>query len=134
MTALATPTIEAPEYEVVLDLLRKGVPVAPVQTARVLEVGSAVGGHLLPMAMALPGAHFTGFDLAEEQVARASAAAKELGLTNVTFVEADIREFEPDPGTFDFVIAHGIYSWVPPDVRDALLALVKAAEGTPKPA
>jgi SAM-dependent methyltransferase len=103
------------------------LPVADVETARVLEIGSAVGGHLLPMAMALPRAHFTGVDLAEEQVAQANRYARELGLANIEFVQANIVDYQPEPGSFDFVIAHGIYSWVAPEVRDPLLGLVARA-------
>ena len=103
------------------------LPVAPVETARYLEIGSAIGGHLLPLAMSYPRAHFTGIDLAEEQVAQANASARELGLENITFVQADILDYQPEPGAFDYVVAHGIYSWIAPEIRDALLALVARA-------
>jgi SAM-dependent methyltransferase len=54
--------------------------------------------------------------------ARGSAAA--LGLSNVELVEGDLREVAPALGTFDYVIAHGFYSWVPADVRDAFIAML----------
>jgi SAM-dependent methyltransferase len=87
----------------------------------VLEIGCGDGGNLLPMAAALPSSTFVGVDLAHEPVARGSAAAAALGLANLELRRADVRELPPDLGTFDYVIAHGVYSWVPPDARAALL-------------
>ncbi|HEX4883630.1 MAG TPA: class I SAM-dependent methyltransferase [Casimicrobiaceae bacterium] len=100
-----------------------GLDAPPVETARVLEVGCNDGSNLLPMAAALPRARFIGCDIAPLPVRAANACAAELGLANVRFVEADLAAL--DDGPWDYVIAHGVYSWVPPAVRDALLGLVQ---------
>jgi SAM-dependent methyltransferase len=101
-------------------------PVAPGR-CRVLELGCGAGGNLLPMAAALPGATFVGLDNASVPIARARAVAERLGLDNVRFDELAIEDYEPPAGGFDYVIAHGVFSWVPEPVRDALLALCARA-------
>ena len=102
-----------------------GLSPPPVATSRVLEVGCSDGANLLPMAAGLPDATFVGCDLSPQAINAARAAATELGLKNVTLVEADLRELPDSVGQFDYMIAHGVYSWVPADVRDALFALAE---------
>ena len=102
----------------------RGLPAAPVARCRVLDLGCATGGHLLPMALSLPDSEFVGVDLAPGHVATAAAVSERIGLTNTRFVAADLRELPDDLGTFDYVVCHGVYSWVPEDVRRALLRVV----------
>lgn len=92
-------------------------------TARVLEVGCSDGANLLPMAAGLPEASFVGCDLSPDAIALARSAVADTGLANVSFIEADLRSLPGTLGPFDFIIAHGVYSWVPAAVRDALFAL-----------
>ena len=99
-----------------------GLAPPPIERARVLEVGCNDGANLLPMAASLPQATFTGCDIAPGAVRTANEGAKALGLANVRFLEADLAAL--DGGPWDYVIAHGVYSWVPAPVRDALLALI----------
>jgi methyltransferase-like protein len=75
------------------------------------------------MAWALPEARFVGIDTAASQVAEAKARAAEVGLENVEFRVTDILDFEDAEGSFDYVIAHGVLSWVPREVQDALLRI-----------
>ena len=100
----------------------------PVGRCRVLEVGCATGGNLLPMAATLPGGTFVGIDLSDAQVERGRATAKAAGLANVDLRCQDLTTFDPagEP-PFDYVVAHGVYSWTPPAVRDRLLAICGAA-------
>jgi methyltransferase-like protein len=100
-----------------------GMEPAPVEHCRVLELGCASGGNLLPMAAALPNSTFVGIDLSARQIAEATASVDALGLRNIAFVTLDIRDVTPALGTFDYIIAHGVYSWVPPEVRERLLAV-----------
>src|SRR4029453_4018891 len=74
-------------------------------------------------AAALPHARFVGCDLSGSAIADARRAARELGLSNVIFRQQDLSTLSDDPDAFDYIIAHGVYSWVPAAVRDALLAL-----------
>lgn len=101
-----------------------GLDPAPPESCRVLELGCASGGNLLPMAEGLPGSQFAGIDLSPTQVEYARRAAAATGLDNIEFHCLDVRDAAAAGlGTFDYIIAHGLYSWVPADVRDALLAL-----------
>jgi SAM-dependent methyltransferase len=96
-----------------------------VETCRVLELGCGDGGNLIPMALALPGAQFVGMDSAATAIERGTALAAALDLTNVTLESITFEDYEP--AVFDYVIAHGVYSWVAPALRDRLLALCRRA-------
>ena len=71
----------------------------------------------------MPDATFVGIDNAAVPIARANAVVERLGLDNVSFHQVGIEAYEPPAEGFDYVIAHGVFSWVPDHVRDALLAL-----------
>lgn len=100
-----------------------GLAAAPIATARVLEIGCAQGHNLLPLAARLPGARFTGVDFSAHEIARGRALTAVAGLTNVELLCADLRAYAPPPGAFDYIIAHGVFSWIPDDAKAALLAL-----------
>ena len=95
-------------------------PAAPAG-CRLLELGCGDGGNLVPMAYGLRGSAFCGIDLSRRAIERARSLAAALGLANVDFRHADLTAL-PELGTFDFVVAHGVYSWLAPAERDALLA------------
>jgi SAM-dependent methyltransferase len=93
--------------------------------ARVLEVGCGAGGNLLAMAAATPGIRAVGVDLAESAVEEGRAAIAAVGIGNVELRQGDVRALtRGELGEFDYVVAHGVYAWIPPDARDALLALI----------
>ena len=104
-----------------------GLEPPPLEPCRVLELGCGDGGNLAPMALALPGARFLGVDAAEGAIARGRQLVDTLELSNIEFEALPLEEFEPPPLGFDYVIAHGVYSWVAPPVRDRLLALCRQA-------
>jgi SAM-dependent methyltransferase len=94
-------------------------------SCRLLELGCGDGGNLVPMAYALPGSAFCGVDLSARAIERAEAQRVALGLANLGLHRADLTAL-PALGTFDYVVAHGVYSWIPPAARDALLAACRA--------
>ncbi len=100
---------------------------APLATCRVLEIGCAAGGNLLPMAYSLPNAEFVGIDYSARQIEEGLRRIERLAFANVRLICADLGELDEELvaelGTFDYFIAHGFYSWTPPAVRDAMLAL-----------
>ena len=98
-----------------------GLQPKPVTRCRVLELGCAGGGNLLPMAQALPGSEFVGVDASQAQIDTGSLAVRSIGLRNVELRALDILDIAPEMGVFDYIIAHGVYSWVPPQVRDKVL-------------
>ena len=97
---------------------------APVERCRVLELGCGAGGNLVPMARGLPDARFLGIEVAARPVAAGRELAAALGLANVELRQCDILDVPADIGAFDYVIAHGVYSWVPAPVRDALMSVL----------
>jgi SAM-dependent methyltransferase/methyltransferase-like protein len=99
-------------------------PVSPA-ACRVLELGCADGGNLIPMAQALPGSHFVGIDLSPVQVEAGRRVIVDVGLTNVELHARSITDLGDDLGPFDYVVCHGVWSWVPPAVQDAILTLCK---------
>jgi hypothetical protein len=87
----------------------------------VLELGCGDGANLVPMAYGLPGSEFIGIDLSVRQVETATELARQLGLANVRFMAMDIRDMASLGGPFDYILSHGVFSWVPEDVREAML-------------
>jgi len=95
-----------------------GASPAPIDACRVLEIGCASGGNLIPMAATLPHSRFVGVDLSPVQVAQGISDIAALRLPNIELVQADLRTFEGDDEHFDYIIAHGVLSWVPPEVQE----------------
>jgi methyltransferase-like protein/trans-aconitate methyltransferase len=104
-----------------------GAAPADVETCRVLELGCARGDNLIPMALSLPGARFVGIDLSPSQIATGQSTIAALGLKNIEIRAQNILDLDPDSGPFDFIIAHGVYSWVPEPVREKMLSFFAAA-------
>ncbi len=100
-----------------------GVAAPPVERCRVLELGCARGGNLLPMALELPEASFLGVDLSERQIGEARKIALKLGLSNVDLRAMSLTGIDASFGTFDYIVCHGVYSWVPDEVREKILAI-----------
>jgi SAM-dependent methyltransferase/methyltransferase-like protein len=98
-----------------------GLDAAPPETARVLELGCSSAGNLVPIAARYPDAKVTGLDRSIAQIDRGRRLVARLDLANVTLLHGDIADTHDDLGEFDYIIAHGIYSWVPPHVQRALL-------------
>lgn len=99
---------------------------AKVEGCRVLELGCGDGSNLLSIAESLPASSCLGIDLAARHIATAQADAATLGIKNVRFRQGDILALAGEElGQFDYIIAHGLYSWVPRPVQDRLLALCK---------
>lgn len=103
-----------------------GINAAPPDRCRVLELGCGEGMNLLPLAERFPKSEFVGVDFSAKQIAVADAARAACGIGNARFVCADLRTWKPE-SAFDYVIAHGVYSWVPTDVRERMLAICAEA-------
>ena len=98
-----------------------GLSPPPVERCRVLELGCGDGGNLLPIAYALPGTECVGIDLSTAALERGRETIGALGLRNAELRLGDLAALPDDLGTFDYVLAHGVYSWVPAAARDGLL-------------
>jgi len=100
-----------------------GVQAAPMAQARVLELGCAGGGNLLPLAWHFPGSQCVGVELARGHVDEANALIATLGLDNARVLHRSIMDDLSDLGEFDYILAHGVFSWVPRAVQDRLLEI-----------
>ena len=101
-----------------------GISAPNPKTARVLELGATYGGNIISQALFNPDATFVGIELSQEQVEKGNEVIANAGLTNVSLVQSDIASIGSEIGTFDYIIAHGVYSWVDDGVKDALLRLI----------
>ena len=91
--------------------------------ARILELGCASGGNLVPMAESLPNSSCLGVDLSNVQIEQGQRFIEQTGLRNVTLRQASILDLGERDGKFDYIICHGVYSWVPRDVQKRVLEL-----------
>ena len=103
-----------------------GLEKPPIENCRYLELGCGNGSNVISHAFNLPGAEFVGVDLAENHIAQAQESARELNLSNATFHHLDVMKMSVEEfGAFDYIVAHGLYSWVPPIVREKVLSLCR---------
>ncbi len=109
-----------------------GMKPPAVGRCRVLEIGCGDGSNLIPMAAALPGSTFLGVDLGAGPMERGRALIRSAKLDNVRLESMDLLSFPADAGEFDYIVAHGVYSWVPDTVRVKFWDVVRrhlAADG-----
>ncbi len=102
-----------------------GLQSPPPERCRVLELGCATGGNIIPMAERFPESQFVGIDYSQGQLLIAERLAGQLQLSNLTLRFGDIAELDSSLGTFDYIICHGVYSWVPPELQDKILELCR---------
>lgn len=101
-----------------------GVSAPNPKNARVLELGATYGGNIISQALFNPDATFVGIELSQEQVEKGNEVIANAGLTNVSLIQSDIASIGSEIGAFDYIIAHGVYSWVDDGVKEALLRLI----------
>ena len=101
-----------------------GVGAPDFRTARVLELGCASGGNLIPLAFQYPDGHYTGIDISERQIEAATETVAELELKNIDFITCPFAGM-PSLEKFDYIICHGVYSWVDNEVRNQVLDICR---------
>ncbi|WP_341667008.1 class I SAM-dependent methyltransferase [Alcaligenes sp. SDU_A2] len=102
-----------------------GIQTVPLRHARVLELGCAAGGNLIPFAALYPQAQAVGVDLSSVQIEQGQALLRHMGLENVQLHAMSISDITPEFGQFDYIIVHGVFSWVPPEVRQDILRVCR---------
>lgn len=101
-----------------------GIPTPSPENCRVLEIGCGDGTNLISFAYTLPNSSFVGIDLSEVHITKASETARTVGTRNVEFMKADVCDVGVNTlGKFDYIIAHGLFSWVPDMVRPEILRI-----------
>lgn len=109
-----------------LHAMMRGLAPAPPDRCRVLELGCAEGGNVIPLAFHLDASEIVAVDGSAVQIERAREVRDRLGLDNLKLVHSDILDLREDElGTFDYVLCHGVYSWVAEPVRERILALAQ---------
>ena len=98
-----------------------GLKPPTAKTARVLELGATYGGNIISQAAHNPEATFVGIELSQDQVEKGNKIIGDAKLDNVSLVQGDILNFDESMGTFDYIIAHGFYSWISDEMKDKLL-------------
>ena len=103
-----------------------GMTPPAIPQCRVLELGCAGGSNLIPMALGLPEGRFVGLDLSPRQIADGRRTIDALGLQNIDMRVMDVMDVDDRLGEFDYIICHGVLSWVPRPVQDKILAICSA--------
>jgi len=98
---------------------------APVTECRVLELGCAAGWNLIPQAYDFPESEFIGVDASQRQLVDGRAMIDSLGLDNIDLRAADILNIDESWGKFDYILCHGVYSWVPAEVQQQIMRICK---------
>jgi methyltransferase-like protein len=100
-----------------------GLKSAAPKKCRVLELGCASGGNIIPMAIKFPNSQFVGVDLSKVQIDEGNNHIEKLNIKNLSLKNISIMDVNKDFGKFDYIIAHGVFSWVPKDVQDKILQI-----------
>jgi methyltransferase-like protein/ubiquinone/menaquinone biosynthesis C-methylase UbiE len=102
-----------------------GLDAASADHCRVLELGCGDGGNLVPMGIAHPESTFVGVDLAPVHVEAGRELIADLDIRNVELHAASFVDFETGAGHFDYVIAHGLMSWITPELQELLFERIR---------
>ncbi|WP_052807907.1 class I SAM-dependent methyltransferase [Methyloterricola oryzae] len=102
-----------------------GMKPPPVAGCRVLEIGCASGGNLIPLAEQIPGVECVGVDLSDRQIAEGKRIVDSLGYQSIRLVAGSVEDIDASLGAFDYILCHGVYSWVPGSVQEAILRVCR---------
>jgi methyltransferase-like protein/ubiquinone/menaquinone biosynthesis C-methylase UbiE len=100
-----------------------GLDAPPAEGCRVLELGCGSGANIASVAYTLPGATCVGLDSSEKAIERGRKRASAVVLPNLALEARNILGIDDGLGRFDYVICHGVFSWVPCEVQDKILEI-----------
>ena len=109
--------------QMILKLL--GFKTPNLEKSRVLEIGCSFGGNIIPFALENPKAEVIGIDLSSVQIEEGNRIIKYLGLENIRLIHQNVLEFDKKLGKFDYIICHGVFSWVNKEVQKGILNVIK---------
>lgn len=92
-------------------------------TARVLEIGCASGGNIISIAARFPESQCVGFDYSKRQIDDGIKVIEQVGLKNVQLKHLSATDVTKELGEFDYIICHGVISWVPAEVREKIVQI-----------
>lgn len=115
----------APEQLAVMATLF-GLTPPDFRQARVLELGCSAGGNLIPLAAKHPGVRAVGVDISKVEIEHGLQVIKRAGIRNCELKAIDIVKAQTEIlGQFDYIVCHGVFSWVPEAVRHAILDVIR---------
>lgn len=100
-----------------------GLDCPPPAKAKILELGCASGNNILAIAARYPDAECVGIDLSKSQIDSGKKTIEELGIKNLKLIQKSILDITAKFGKFDYIICHGVFSWVPKQVQDKILEI-----------
>ena len=98
-----------------------GIQPPRLDRCRILEIGCAAGNNIFPLAAAFPNSEFVGIDLSSVQIKQGHDMLAGYGLKNLQLLNMSVMDLPQSLGKFDYIISHGVWSWVPPAVQDGIL-------------
>ena len=99
-----------------------GLTPPAADSCRVLDIACGRGLNLMFMAELFPNSEFVGVDLSQRHIDEASEFSEKLGFGNLSFKQMSLTELPEEMGKFDYIIVHGIYSWVSTEIQNAILS------------
>lgn len=102
-----------------------GMQPAAVDQCKVLELGCGSGSNIIGMAAGLPDSSFTGIDLSKNEIKLALQKKQALKLKNLDLQQKNILDIDKTFGKFDYIICHGVFSWVSEDIRNKILSICR---------
>ena len=121
--SISFPETQPLNQKIILGLL--GFETPETEKARILEIGCSFGGNLIPFALNNKEADVIGIDLSEYQINEGKKIVEEMGIKNLKLYLINILEYNNEFGKFDYIICHGVFSWVPEIVQEKILKVVK---------
>jgi len=108
------------------DAWLRGLRAPDPTRARILELGCAEGANIVPIAYHYEDAEVVGVDFSPRHIEIAEQAKHELGLDNLRVACASITDLsDAVEGPFDYILCHGVLSWVSEEVQDAIFAALR---------
>lgn len=118
----------APDHLRCVQLMSGYRPLPADRPFRCLELGAGSGVGLSIIAAANPPSEFVAVDYNPGHIASGRAFVERAGLTNITLLEADFADLAETGskalGQFDYIICHGVYSWITPQLRQCVIRVL----------
>ncbi|MDY4011061.1 MAG: class I SAM-dependent methyltransferase [Fusobacterium gastrosuis] len=102
-----------------------GFKTKELNKSRVLEIGCSIGGNLIPISFCAPQSEIIGLDLSEIQINEGKKIIEQIGIKNIKLYHKNIMDYNYEYGKFDYIICHGVFSWVDKNVQNKILEVIK---------